>query len=61
MPSSWELEVESCSTVARGLDRVESCSGADAIVKIGLSEAVVGMMCQEIRVTDLSDLEYGIF
>lgn len=39
-PSSWELEVESWSTVAKGFDRDESCSVSGAIVKIGGRQAV---------------------
>ena len=38
-PSSWELEVESWSTVANGLDRDESCPTSGAIVKTVLRQA----------------------
>ena len=33
-PSSWELDVESWSIVAKGFDREESCSVSDAMVMI---------------------------
>ena len=35
-PSSWELEVESWSTVARGFERGESCSASGAMDEKGL-------------------------
>ena len=38
-PSSWELEVESWSIVAKGFDSDESCSDSDAIFTIGLRQA----------------------
>ncbi len=39
-PSSWELEVESWSIVARGLDREESWTASGAMITIASRQAV---------------------
>ena len=47
-PSSWELEVESWSTVANGFERDESCSASSSIIEVASGKLWLRRICQDM-------------